>query len=175
MCYAYYAWFFFRCALLFGEFGNFFFIIIIIYRAYFRRGIVLCTLVSNDDVDGWEGEILLFWEREYNAVEKCVYAKKCANLFNVYEGCKEWGKLALKHTVSFSVNLCKETGTYSDGKWLLLRCFSFCRLQIWWVECLFSLALLLYLGEFIVLSTSLANNNFSDIHDNKTWSFVCFI
>lgn len=48
---------------------------------------------------------IIIWEREY-AVEKCVYTKKCANLFNVYEGCKEWGKLALKHTVSFSLNLC---------------------------------------------------------------------
>lgn len=56
---------------------------------------------------------IIIWEREY-AVEKCVYAKKCANLFNVYEGCKEWGKLALKHTVSFSLNLCKETGMVND-------------------------------------------------------------
>lgn len=118
MCYAYYA--VFSCS-SFGEFGNFFFIIII-YRVHFRRGIVLCTLsvMMMLMVGRWN---IIIWEREY-AKEKCVYAKKCANLFNVYEGYKEWGKLALNNTEFFGF---MRKDRY--GKWLLLRCSYFCSLQ----------------------------------------------
>lgn len=98
MCYAYYAGVFFFVLFFSVAFGIFF---IIIYRVHFRRGIVLCTLSVMMMLMVGKVKYYYFWEREYAAVEQCVYAKKCANLFNVYEGCKEWGKLALKHTVSF--------------------------------------------------------------------------
>lgn len=124
MCYAYYALYFFFFVLLFRWVWKFFFIII--YRAHFRRGIVLCTLSVMMMLMVGKVKYYYLRARVKCSVEKCVYAKKCANLFNVYEGCKEWGKLALKHTATFFCSFFFLVGfMWRDryGKWLLLRCF----------------------------------------------------